>query len=89
MPTRDALRFRLQPPVAGASSSDGVSGPVNFEIVTLTGRRVASPTLGGGPDAEFEWRPAEDGIRMDSGIYFLRAVDADGTTTAAKFVWLN
>jgi hypothetical protein len=90
MPARDVLRFQLRPGVTGASFFGGVSGPVDLEIVTLTGRRIASRTLpGDSADAEFEWRPEEDGIRMDTGIYFLRAVGTGGATTSAKFVWLN
>ena len=92
MPARDSLRFRVRPGSTALASTSGATslGPFDIEIVTLTGRRIAARTLpAAAAGTEFEWRPEEDGTRMDSGIYFLRATGADGSTTSTKFVWLH
>lgn len=89
MPARDALRFRLPPSLAEGSPASAV-GSLEAEILTLGGRRIATRTFHlAEASAEVEWNPEADGVEMVSGIYFLRATRADGSSAAAKFVWLD
>lgn len=90
MPARDALRFRLGPAAVGGPTDGVAADVVRAKILTLGGRRVAAGTFHPAQSgSEIEWRPEVDGVGMASGVCFRRAVRGDGSSAAAKFVWLD
>lgn len=89
MPARDALHFRL-PSIPAETTPASAAGFLEAEILTLGGRRITTRMFHlAEASAEVEWNPEADGVEMVSGIYFLRATRGDGTSAAAKFVWLD